>query len=355
MCKVMAFTNLTKVKNIQKLVNTVVRALEGEDDGFGYSIQTANGVYGERSLNPLTFKYSMKREQMKFPFLIDEYNRFGVLAPPSGGGIFHTRTSTNDRTLINTHPINKHGWSLIHNGVVTDHGPKYEMATTNDTEHVLERLVSGGINAVAEHLSGYYGVAALDPMGKLHVFRDDRAPLYFAEVKDIDSYIIATTDEAIEEVAKVMKWTLPVIQLLADNHYLIFEGNNIINQEVFTPRGSTWNEDRLADLSLGETVKPDAGNKWTESVETYRPYREMETRWHDSGLSEDEILFLEEIETTMDSTYHVIDYRGNPIDVEDFFQMNPEEMLCCTVIRPDGTLCDQMDYHTDKLYNGKVG
>lgn len=346
MCKIMVLTNMAKVKSVPKLVNAISRAIDDERDGFGYAIQTAAGLYGERTLKPDGFRYSMKRPIMNLPFLTKSYERFGQESKPNGAGIFHGRTSTNDASLLNTHPLQKHGWSLIHNGVVTDHGPKYVMRTTNDTEHVLERLATGGINAVAEHLTGYYAIAAFDPQGQLHMFRDNRAPLYFGHVESIDSYIVATTEESISDVCKVMEWKVSIIEMLADNHYLIWHGNEIVSQSTFKPRGATAVENKYADLSLRETPGIggyDYGHHWNSKEKDF----DM------SQYTQGEILFLEEIATSVDTSYRVMNYRGDSVEIEEFINMEPDEQLTCTFVRPDGTFGDSCNYSTETLYEGR--
>jgi len=183
MCKVFIMTNFAKVKKTDRAINTIMKALAVyERDGAGYSILGEKGPFGERALNTSDFKARFDAIENNAPFTIPMYNRFGTKTKACGGAIFHGRTSTNDKTLLNTHPINKHGWSLIHNGVVTDHGPKYQMITTNDTEHVLENLVRGGIAEVAKNLTGYYAIGALDPNGNLHVAKDSTANLFAAHL-----------------------------------------------------------------------------------------------------------------------------------------------------------------------------
>lgn len=352
MCKIMVLTNMTKVKSVPKLVNAISRAIDDERDGFGYAIQSETGLYGERTLKPDGFRYSMKRPVMNLPFTTKSYERFGQESKPSGAGIFHGRTSTNDASLLNTHPLQKHDWTLIHNGVVSDHGPKYVMRTTNDTEHVLERLATGGINAVAEHLTGYYAIAAFDPQGQLHMFRDNRAPLYFGHIESIDSYMVATTEESIADVCKAMQWKVSILEMLADNHYLVWRDNEIISQTTFKPRGATPVENRYADLSLRET----SGNTFTAKRDDYFTADQYfgETAFDLSEYTQSEILFLEEISTSVDSTYKILDYRGNSMDLEEFFSLNPDEQLTCTFVRPDGTVGDSSNFSTEVLFEGRV-
>lgn len=171
MCKVMAFSNFSKFKSMENAVNNaLVQVTHEETDGYGYAIQTKSGVFGERGLNTENCQFNMNKTDLNLPFIQKNTERFGQLDKVIGAAIFHGRTSTNQVNLINTHPINKNGWSLIHNGVVTNHGPKYKMVTSNDTEHLVHYLSEKGIHELAKNLTGYYAVCAIDPKGQLHVF-----------------------------------------------------------------------------------------------------------------------------------------------------------------------------------------
>lgn len=353
MCKVLMLTDMSKVKEVSKLVNLVNKVLN-EPDGFGYAIQGESGLFGEKTTDTKDFKYSMFRKYLDHNFLDASYSRFGKYSRPIGSGLFHGRTSTNDLNITNTHPIQKHDWTLIHNGVVTDHGPKYSMVTSNDTEHVLERLATGGIDSVATHLTGYYAIGAFDPIGQLHVFRDDRAPLYFAEVTTINSFIIATTKTSIERVCKEMKWSVSLISKVKDNTYIVFNRNKIISHSGFTPRGATLAENRYADLSLRESIRGARHNIQDYSIQDFNYSSYFDDRESESyeKYSKDELYFLDEIETQVDESYLILDSKENQIELEEFLSYSVEDQLSCILVRPDGTVMDSYSYSTNRLYSG---
>ena len=342
MCQIVVINNMSKIKGQDKLTSIVARYLSDQQkDGFGYAIQGVNGTFGERTLSPKGFKVSFSQPILDVPYVNSSYNRWGIKSKATGSGIFHGRTSTNDRTLLNTHPIVKHNWTLIHNGVVSNHGPKYNMITTNDTEHVLEHLATTGISGIESHLSGYYAVAAFDPKGLLHIFRDSIAPLYVAVITSINTKIFATSKNLIESICNDMNWKHSIISPMTDNTYLIFDKNNLISHTNINPKGSSSNESRYAELSLGHSMDGPSDN-----VLDFFATRK------DRRYTADELEFLREVVEYADASYVIKDYRNNNISVEEFRMLEPDEQLYCTVIRGDGTVVDPEDYFTEKLYDG---
>jgi glucosamine 6-phosphate synthetase-like amidotransferase/phosphosugar isomerase protein len=321
---------MSKIKNLDKAINTICASLaKREKDGIGYAIQGKSGVFGERSVKADNFKTDFTSEILDLPFLSNDYNRIGQKSKAVGAGIFHGRTSTNDKTLINTHPIMKHNWTLIHNGVVSNHGPSYDMMTTNDTEHIIENIAQSGVSGIEKNLTGYYAIAAFSPDDKLHIIRDNIATLYFAHIKSIDSYIIGTTQDLINEVCKAMHWQCSKLAAMRDNSHVVFYKNKVESYSKIKPLGRTINENKYASLSLGY---------------------ELESKDNASKYSEDEILFLEEVNLYSDASYQFFDYRQNALTFQEFKALSDIEKLDCIVIRPDGTLVDCTDYHTEKLY-----
>ncbi len=344
MCKVFTLTNTSKIKNIDKAVNTILSKLSDyERDGLGYTISGESGIYGERSVHVLEFNTSFKAPIHSMPFTTSVYNRFGLKSKPVGAGMFHGRTSTNHKNLLNTHPINKHGWSLIHNGVVTNHGPEHQMNTTNDTEHLVEYMGTKGIQSIEKHISGYYAFTALDPMGQLHVVKDSIANLYFARISTIDSFVFATTKALIKDICTEMKWKHSIIETMNDNQHLIFKGNDLVSMNSISPRGATMNETQYAEKSLGRKIDQTEG--WSGPSFDLAKY---------SDDADSLNLFLQEVETQADRSYMFLDYQGNKMTLEEFQDLEQEEKIYCTVVRPDGTIVDPDDYHTDKLYQGSV-
>lgn len=347
MCKIFTLTNTSKIKALDKATNTIAKHLAArEGDGFGYSVLGKKGIFGERTLFPDSFRASFSRPMLSVPWVTHSYNRFGTKTEGIGPGIFHGRTSTNEKTLVNTHPINKHDWSLIHNGVVSNHGPVYETITTNDTEHLVHYLANHGIRSIEEHLTGYYAVSAISPDGRLHIIKDSTANLFSARIETIDSLVFATTQCLIEDICKELKWKHSVISPVTNNTYLILSGNTLDHHETINPRGRTITESRFASQSLGYSLDDDSYTRSVSSLNLYSPAPVT------SDLTEDEQCFLREIEQCADGSYTFKDYRGNDMSLEDFRLLCDDEKLACTVIRDDGTIVSPTDYYTEKLYIG---
>lgn len=324
MCQVFILTNASKVKDVIKTANVISEELQKtQRDGFGYAVVGKHGVFGERT-TASSFASRLGREHLavNLPIIDRVCNSFGQLAKPVGAALFHGRTSTNHKTLINTHPINKHDWTLIHNGVVNNHGAEYEAITSNDTEHIIEHLATGGIKAVEENISGYYAVGAIDPEGRLHLFKDDTAKLVCAYNKTLDCLVFATTETLLTNVARRLKWTIGPVDKVTDNIYLVFDRDgNLISHAPIEPMGYTVQESRYASLSLGTELAV--------------------VRDYDS-----EQLFLDEVKYA-DASYTVFDKYEKPMDVEQFLRLTDAEKLECEVYRADGTLIDQIDYFSD--------
>ena len=208
MCKVFGFSNFSKVKKKLETIEFIGQTLlDTERDGFGYAIWNNNisQSFGERTSDK-TFRSGVRENpRVNFDFCVKpetNQNMFGEFDLTNvGAAIFHGRISTNNKNLLNTHPMVRDGWALVHNGVVTDHGEKYDTITTNDSEHVLKRYQDGTFE---QNLTGYYAFLALDDEGKLHVCRDRIAQLYSAWVDQLDSYVFSTTEFNISKVCKAL-------------------------------------------------------------------------------------------------------------------------------------------------------
>jgi hypothetical protein len=327
---------MKKIANVDEVVNYIGNALGStERDGFGYAIQGQNGVFGERTTTPLNFKTSFDVPVLEESFVEHNYNRFGTKTKPTGAGIFHGRVSTNDQTLVNTHPIIKNGWTLIHNGVVSNHGPKYEMDTTNDTEHMVHYLSTTGVKGIEENVTGYYAIASFDPIGQLHVLRDSIATLYVARIMFLDTLIFATTPRLIEDLCNKFQWRCSVISAMVDNRYLIFNDNKLVSESSITPRGRTAKENAWSSKSLGRDLFDD----------------EHELISEQDILTEDEEKFLEEVNNYADHTYTFKDYDGEDLTFDQFQALGDNEKLYCLVIRSDGTVVDPRDHESERLWD----
>jgi len=233
MCKIFAMSNTSKLTrknfiNLLRIVHPIIT--HSEVDGFGWAVLGESGIYGEKYINPTEFDFrifnNVKENKILKELIKEEASSFGQASKPIGPLLIHGRTSTNDKTLTNTHPFIKNNWTLIHNGVVDNLGETYIMDSTCDSEHLIHYLSSGGIESIEKYVSGYYAVAAIDPNGNLHVFKDDIASLYVAYIKTIDSFIFSTTKDMISITCKKMKWEYTEINPMKGNFYMVINKEN---------------------------------------------------------------------------------------------------------------------------------
>lgn len=331
MCKVITLTNSSKIKNLEKFINTVRPIITAsEPDGFGWATMGVNGVFGERSTSvKKSTRIAKQRKQVTLPVTKQTFQSFGKVTKQHGPMLVHGRISTNDHTLINTHPLQKHGWTLIHNGVVTNHGPEYVMNTTNDTEHLIELLATKGIDALVDSLTGYYAFAAIDNEGQLHVCRDAIAQLKIAFIEELDSYIFATTAKLIEDLCKEMKYAnCSFIEDVEDNIYMIFKGNELVHRQNIKSRGY---QKREADL-MHKSVS------YLDNVSALSSLNEVS----DDKVIDKYMDFFEEI-SRIDSSYEVWDKQDNQMAIYEFMKLDKIEQLQCYILRPDGTYLDPED------------
>jgi hypothetical protein len=331
MCKVLMFTNGFQITKLKKLVNAVMPIITERDrDGFGWAAQGAKGVFGER-MTEYTNGYRLDSNSLAVKLPVKEtYNSFGTRSKLVGGLLFHGRVSTNQKTLQNTHPIQRNGWTLIHNGVVTNQGPEYKQNTTNDTEHVVHYLSTTGISGIEKNLTGYYAVGALDPKGLLHVFRDSIAPLYTAWIPDVATYAIATTAALIDDVCAEMEWTPGPIEPLVDNIYFVFKGNDVVEQRTIAPLGYSKRESDWFSTSMHHvdgTIEAASADLPTTGSDSLREADLKKTAYE---------LFFDEV-AEMDDDYEIMDEHWKPITLDQFLKMDQVTQLMCYIQRPDGT------------------
>jgi hypothetical protein len=261
MCKVFAMTNVSQFKVNAKFISTVRNEVcrHADQDGFGYALLSKKGeIGGERTMRPLNFRPLIDptgpKTTKQLPIVLDADNSFGKIdltCPKTF--IAHGRLSTNQVSLPNTHPFvsDEGDIALIHNGVVRDptDGIKKNLVSSCDSEILLRYFERGGVEAIEKMVYGYYAVAAVDKNGLMHLFRDDRADLYIAWCKTVDSFIIATTAEIIRNVAKEMKWKIEHPEEILEKSYTVFDSNNILSHRAISPRTSEyagtgyWNQD----------------------------------------------------------------------------------------------------------------
>lgn len=358
MCKVLAFTNTSKI-NLRKHTNSIGNTLlKLERDGFGYAVQGAHGVFGEKSVAKTFHTRLYTTQEITLPVVKKLYSKFGTPSAPTGPSIFHGRTSTNDKGLLNCHPMQRDSWHLIHNGVVTDLGDEYKKHTTNDSEDVLHRLMEGyrlmqdapaerkPMQEIEAHLEGYYAFTAIDPSGKLHVCRDDMATLFMAWSKELDTFIIATTASLLTSVARTLKAKIGPIDEIRENVYMVFNGNELIYSQEFEPLGCSYSQAAFSGASLGReiVVSGTSGNIVDATkgphVNDWRSERhERGTSWQEKADAEESAyrVWRSEVDA-MDASYTVYNEHGIQIDVTTFRKLDAITQELCTIVRPDGSV-----------------
>lgn len=244
MCKILILTESKNIKKLSSVINHVaIEITKSDDDGFGWSAMKKDGtIMGERSIEDKP-RFSLNKPRLNVPYIKKNYEKIGEYGKPSGPAIFHGRTSTNQLGLINTHPIERDGMYLVHNGVVENEGSDYKMKTNNDTEHLVHYLTTKGIEGIEKNLSGYFAFGAIDSKsGRLHVSKCDTASLYTTYIETIDSHVFATTRALIEDLCKKFEWLYMPIEAVQDFSYLVFERNNCLENRTITFQGikSRW-------------------------------------------------------------------------------------------------------------------
>ena len=387
MCLVLALTNTKNIKLSQCLNDIGNTLLASEDDGFGYAIQGREGVFGEKTI-ARRFRTRLGRiNPVKLPIVKKQYESFGKPTELIGPGIFHGRTSTNVVNLINTHPMQLEGWNLIHNGVVDDLGPAYVKKTDNDSEDVLRRLLDGlnNVNPMIEiekYLQGYYAFAAIDPQGRLHIGRDDIAPLHIAYSAKLDTFIIGTTEGLILKVSKILDAKIGPIDEIESETYCIFKGNELIHCQDFKALGYTRRQSQWASESLGRELPAGqqvsglqpprqvidvGGSTGIIDISSQREMNETsEADWQDSimdflrtethpdrgsgrTVSEDDYYKYKQEVDNMDASYQIYAPDDKPITLAEFKKLDHVHQEMCTIIRADGTIVDPEDYGTPRL------
>lgn len=242
MCKIFTMTNMQKVNFSKQFVETVRDEVcrLSDKDGFGFAALDEQGsIGGERTIRPFNHVplASQKNKTKMLPIVLEKSNIFGHFDRNKVKAfIAHGRLSTNDKTLSNTHPFADDTMALIHNGIVTDEYYQLkDLKTTCDTEIAYRFFKEGGIKKVERSVSGYYALSILTNDGKLHIARDDRAMLYIAYSRTVDSYLIATTTDIIKNIAKKMKWHIEDCEEILDNIYAVFDRNEIVQKSNISP------------------------------------------------------------------------------------------------------------------------
>jgi hypothetical protein len=267
MCKILAFTNASKIdlKHIDSIREIICRY---DNDGFGYAISHKDSsVFIEKTLETKSKKRKRKK-QFKLSGTSQLSLSHGELRTDLSQAIFHGRLSTNSVNIDCTHPFRlESGGALIHNGVVYDEGYLDNLKTDCDTEILLTYWDIGGIDEIQANTSGYAAIAVLDG-GKLHIARDNRATLFCAWSQVIESFVIATTIDILDEIDKLMGLELTDFNKVNDNTHLIFDGNSLVEVKEFHLVERYARYDEKAAKALGELNDDDL-----PTDETYEGFR----------------------------------------------------------------------------------
>lgn len=113
---------------------------------------------------------------------------------------------------------------------------------------------------IERNVSGYYAMGIFDSEGRLHVIRDDKASLYISYSKTVDSFIIATTDTIIENIASAMRWKFEPPMPLQDNSYLTFIGNECVASRAIVPRAAIYTASAARALGKTDYLYADDGD-----------------------------------------------------------------------------------------------
>ena len=260
MCKLFILTKTDKLTETQlsNLINAIHNPLtETENQGFGWALWGEKGLFGEKFVNPDDFFLS----RADFGPIAEvvtsklEMNSFGVASKPVGALLVHGRTSTNEVSLANTHPLINNDWALVHNGVVYNTGKEIKRKTTNDTEFILEHYTQGGIEQVVESIEGYYACGMINTKtGNLAVFRDATARLYVSWIKELEAYAFATTEEILITALESLDLMDSPIRHANTNFHLVFKPNGeTVLWDSFEPKLRSFGA--LDKKSLGSSVK----------------------------------------------------------------------------------------------------
>lgn len=248
MCKILIMAGIKKETSVNawKFAKAMAKPMSyANTDGLGYSAITADGkLFGERwltngdafaedlpvpKLNPLDeAMFSVladaidgKLPELPAPRTFGEYNYYGEVDRSKAVAItLHTRMATTPKGMLNTHPFTDDDVtvSLIHNGIIRnadDLGLNY---STCDSESILIQYMKKDVKSdpnnfqeVATALEGYYACGVLTNTENgpiLDVFKGNTASLYAAYIKELDIFVLSTSDTDIKNVCKDLGFTM---------------------------------------------------------------------------------------------------------------------------------------------------
>lgn len=258
MCKLFAIANTAHLsrKQLDQLLRRLnLRFQETEEDGFGWALAPRGRNPGhhsahivERFVSPATFGgldggiriYDSLTPECLAAVDMPEADYAAALPAdfkPSGPLIAHGRSATSHISLLNTHPFQKNGWTMAHNGVVEEvRAGFYETDTSCDSEHLLNCFALGeGPREFAARVRGKYAVAALSPENRLHICKNYLATLWAARCTEL-GWVFATDPRDIFSVFNLLKLTRPVPVPVSNNTHIVLDGDGAISStETINP------------------------------------------------------------------------------------------------------------------------
>ena len=259
MCKLFGMTSTSNITRRQ--TDAITRAVHRsfritQRDGFGFTLQHADRTrYSERYTQPGQFAGigAAASARKRLPDALKPALKMDAHGTRNSGGcsalIIHGRTSTNDITLTNTQPLSKAGWTLAHNGVVEWTGKNYPLETTNDSEHLLNLFALGDWQHELVDVKGYAALLMMDNAGNFLAFKDSRAPLHFAQVRN--GFIVATSPDDILSACKAAKLKKPYIAAVPDNVLLTFTQNGEVTSQTHAGIQSVYSLTAAAQTAFG--------------------------------------------------------------------------------------------------------
>ena len=282
MCKLFGITSTTTITRRQ--TDAITRAVHRsfritQRDGFGFTLANPDRTrYTERYTQPGQFAGigAASAAKKRLPDALKPAVKMDAHGTRHTAGctslIIHGRTSTNDITIANTQPLNKAGWTLAHNGVVEWTGKNYPLETTNDSEHLLNLFALGDWQKELGDVRGYAALLLLDTAGNFLAFKDSRAPLHFAQVKN--GFIVATSPDDILAACRAAKIKKPYITSVPDNVLVAFAPDGTVTSQPHAGIQSAYSLTAAAATAFGSHhyYSP---NKPTTATPTRATYEEQ--------------------------------------------------------------------------------
>jgi len=305
MCKIIALKiNNSAVNKIDLIKKSIDLVVTSEKSGYGVTI-LADEVYYYKSTNikraflsnsPIFCKQDHETNIKNFS-AIDKKIKFILV---------HGRTSTNEISIGATHPIIYNDNYFSHNGVITSKDIFTDLKTKNDSELLLRSFLKhDNLESFNNNISGY---AAFFNVKKnsVELYKDSTASLFYSSNSDLEIFSTASNHcEALTSTAS---------SELLNNVYM---KNILINYDYELHSGLETNyySDSLKHLSLGQSDE----NNFSQYGDLYD-------------------LFFEEVYSCVDKSYTIFNNMGYEIDYKLFLELTENEMLDCTIVRPDGTV-----------------